>query len=170
MKRLAFGIVLAASAIAVVAAFGPPPVAKGGEGSASGHGAITFEEDGRGLVQFEIRQDAEGTSGSLLFAAEHHHAYPDIIIRMSEIDSARFRDRSVKFSGKGWLHDDRVYVTASAFDGEGTKRADSFSITCSRYKGEVVFAARGELFTGDIVVGAPEQTGRVATLDPHGGN
>jgi len=113
------------------------------------------EEEGRGVLHFEIRRSDDGVTGSLLFAAEHSHGalYPDLVVRVSSIEQADFRQNSVTYTAKGRLHEQEVLVTGSAYDGEGTSRADSFSITCTDESGEVLLEAHGDLFIGDIRVG-----------------
>jgi hypothetical protein len=157
MKRIMVGVVLVASGATFVAAFGdPPPLSGGNQNSASGHGSMSFGEHGDsvGLIEFDVG-GGRSPSGSLLFAAEDHHRYPGIIVRLEKITRAAFGRRTVRFSGQGALHDDPVTVTVFAFDGEGTAKPDRFSIKCVNGQGKVVFKARGELFNGDIRVGQP---------------
>lgn len=138
---------------------------------ASGSGSIRFavhdpdgsvadddEETGRGFLLFEVERTAKGVSGSLHFGAETHHEnlYPEIVIRLNEIDEVQFRGRQwVRLSGNGHLQEDPVFISASAFDGEATGEDDRFSIKCTNDKGELVFSASGELFIGNIQIGEP---------------
>lgn len=157
MKRIMAGVVLVASSAAVIAALGAAtPLLGGSQSSATGKGSMSFGEHGDsvGLIEFDVRRGRPPT-GSLLFAAEDHHRYPDIIVRMDKISRATFGKHRVKFSGQGKLHDDPVTVSVSAFDGEGTAKPDRFSIKCTNGDGKVVFEARGELFSGDVSVGEP---------------
>ncbi len=134
-----------------------PPLVSEGENSATGKGSITFGHEGEGVGFFEFNISAgPETTGKLLFAGEHHDHYPDIIVRVSKIDRARFGQGWVRFSATGALHDDVVRVTGRAWDGAATNRPDRFSIKCTNGKGEVVLDAKGELFRGDIVIGTPE--------------
>ena len=62
--------------------------------SASGEGTMSFghEEDGagegRGYLRFDIQGDHDPT-GSLLFAAEHHHErFPDVVVELGNIAEA----------------------------------------------------------------------------------
>jgi hypothetical protein len=149
-------IVLLGLSTTLLAATSPPQVSEGAS-SATGKGSMTFghEQEGVGFFEFNISAGTE-TSGTLLFAAEHHDHYPDIIVRVSKIDRARFGQGWVKFSANGMLHDDPVRVRGGAWDGAATDKPDRFKITCTNGKGEVVLDASGELFKGDIVVGAAE--------------
>jgi hypothetical protein len=124
--------------------------------SATGDGLMAFGKDGhgRGLLRFNIVEDGEIT-GSLLYAAEDHHHFPDVIVELGRIDKATFLPRSVRFSGPGGLHDDPVHVTVRAYD-RGKKRPDRFVIRCKDTKNNVVFEADGELLRGDIVVNTAE--------------
>jgi hypothetical protein len=117
---------------------------------------MSFGEHGDsvGLIEFNV-QGGRTPTGSLLFAAEDHHRYPDIIVRLDQITRATFGRRTIRLSGQGKLHDDPVTVTVFAFDGEGTAKPDRFSIKCVNGQGQVVLKARGELFNGDIRVGQP---------------
>ncbi len=157
MKRIMVGVVLVASSAHLVAAFGAPPQLSGGnQNSAAGHGSMSFGEHGDsvGLIEFNV-QGGRAPTGSLLFAAEDHHRYPGVIVRLDQIARATFGRHTIRFSGPGKLHDDPVTVTVFAFDGEGTAKPDRFSIKCVNGQGKVVLKARGELFTGDIRVGQP---------------
>lgn len=155
MKRVMIGIVLIACGTPFLPAFGTPTpaVSRAGD-SATGDGSMSYGEHGDsvGLIQFEISRN-RALTGSLLFAAEDHHRYPDLIVRMDEIERATFGRRTVRFTGRGALHDEQVSVTVFAFDGAGTPNPDRFSIKCTNDGGEVVLQARGELFSGDISVG-----------------
>ena len=159
MMRTLVGVSLLGFVAALSAASGPPVSVLAVADSASGRGTISFGEDedghGAGLFRFNVRRGALA-GGSLLFAAEEPHNYPDIVVRMNGIEKAKFAARSVKFSGKGNLQDQPVSIEASAFDGQGTKRPDSFSIRCIDAKGKVVFEAKGEVTIGNISVGAAE--------------
>lgn len=143
------GLVLVIACGALLAAESAAPTA------AAGNGTMTFGEDGHGvgLFEFEVARHGSGLDGSLLFAAEDHHDYPEIIVRMDDIEQAEFTQRSIKFSGKGKLHEAPVTVSVSASDGAGTVQPDRFSIICTDAKGTVVLEAEGELSTGDIRVG-----------------
>ena len=155
MNRVAIGIVLlAAGASHLVASDTSPPSRTAAANSATGQGTIRFGDhgDGVGTFVFDVAQSG-GVSGSLLFAAEGHVSYPDIIVRMDKIESATVEARSVTLSGAGRLHDDPVSVIVTAFDGKGTRKPDTFAITCTNSEGRVVFEARGDVFIGDIRVG-----------------
>lgn len=121
---------------------------------AAGDGSMKFGEDGGGVgyFKFDVKADPK-PSGSLLFAAEHHHLYPDEIVRISKITKVTFGRRTAEFSGTGALHDTPVSMTVSIFDGKGSDRPDRFSITCTNDKGEVVLHAEGDVFIGGLVVG-----------------
>ena len=146
---LASGVVLLIVSGALLAAESIPP------SSAVGNGSMSFGEDGDGvgLIEFKVESHGGRVDGSLLFAAEHHHDYPDIIVRADDIDRAEFTQQSVKFSGKGKLHETAVTISVSASDGAGKTEPDRFAITCTDSKGDVVFEAEGELSSGDIRVG-----------------
>lgn len=137
---------------------------------ASGSGSIRFavdephgsvfdddEEPGRGHLLFEVERTAKGLRGSLTFGAEDHHSnlYPDIVVRLNEIDELEFRGQWVRFSGHGHQQNDPVFVSVSAFDGAATAEHDRFGIKCTNDKGELVFSASGELFTGNVQIGEP---------------
>jgi hypothetical protein len=149
-------IILLSLSMAMLSAASPPLVAEGAS-AATGRGNMTFghDEEGIGFFEFNISAGTE-TTGKLLFAAEHHHHYPDIIVRVNKIDRARFGPGWVKFSAMGALHDETVRVRGGAWDGEGTNKPDRFSIRCTNGRGEVVLEAEGQLFKGDIVIGAAE--------------
>lgn len=137
---------------------------------ASGNGSIRFavhdphgsvadddEEPGRGFLLFEVERTAKGLSGTLTFGAETHHEglFPEIVIRLKKIDRVQFRQQWVQLSGNGHLHDDPVFIIASAFDGQATGEDDRFGIKCTNEKGELVFSAKGELFIGNVEIGEP---------------
>ena len=137
---------------------------------ANGNGSIRFavhdphgsladddEESGRGFLLFEVERTAKGVSGSLHFGAEtpHEGLYPEIVIRLNKIDEVQFRGQWVRLSGNGHLHNDPVFISASAFDGAATGEDDRFGIKCTNDKGELVFSASGELFIGDVQIGEP---------------
>ena len=154
--RTVIRIVLLGLSAAMLSAASPPLVSEGAN-SATGKGSMTFghDEEGIGFFEFNISGGTE-TTGKLLFAAEHHHLSPDIIVRVSKIDRARFGPGWVKFSATGALHDEPVRVRGRAWDGAATNKPDRFSITCTNARGEVVLEAAGQLFKGDIVIGAAE--------------
>ncbi|MHC5115071.1 MAG: hypothetical protein ACYTGP_11670 [Planctomycetota bacterium] len=167
MKRFAFtGALLAAGAIGMLGLAPPPSAAPTESMFARGHGTMTFGDDhdsddggGRGYLRFSLR-GGDTISGSLLWAGEHHHGmYPDIIIQMGNVQSAKFKGRSVKFSGSGRLHDDPVTVTVRAWD-RGKGKADRFAIECVDTSGRIVFEADGHLFRGDIRVDDMGEEGR----------
>jgi hypothetical protein len=62
----------------------------------------------------------------------------------------------VKFSRQGALHDDPVTVAVTAYDNASFRKADRFTIKCVDGKGKVVSEAQGEVFLGDIRVGAAD--------------
>ena len=139
-----------------------PPTKARGEGSITfaveEHEKQVFDDDdkpGRGYLLFQVERKPQGIVGSLLFGAEQHHGmlYPEVIVRVSNIQEVSFGQHHVEFSGKGKLHDDPVEVRVVARDGTHRDEHDHFSIKCRNPKGEVVFHASGELFAGDIKVG-----------------
>ncbi len=123
---------------------------------ASGLGTINFGDHGDGVAMFEFNVSATPRAqGSLLCAAEDHHAYPDVIIRVNEIVSVRFKSRTVMITARGHLHDDPVTVYVTAFDGSGSSRPDRFAIKTVGAGGNAGgdFHAEGEVVNGDIRVG-----------------
>ena len=161
MNRLV-GIVavafLAAAFPLLMASAGLPGAAAADlEFTAAGHGSMAFghEGDGRGYFKFDLKQVDGQISGSLLFAAEDHHEmmFPDVIVRLANIEKTSFGRHRVKFSGQGALHNDPVSVTVTAYDNAMSRKADRFAIKCVDGKGEVVFEADGEVFLGDLQVG-----------------
>ena len=81
---------------------------------------------------------------------------PEIVVRVKQIEEVEFSKRLAKFTAKGKLQNDPVKVSVSAYDGDMSDEPDRFTIKCVNGKGEVVFAASGELFIGDISVGEPQ--------------
>lgn len=152
---LAIGIILCCSfAVSSAKAAAMAVASAGGEGSMSfGH-----EGEGRAWLKFTV-QDGDQISGSLLFAAEDHHSeqmsmmFPDVIVRLSNIQEVTFKDKLVKFSGSGTLHDDPINVSVIAYDNSGSKKPDRFVIKCRDNNGKITFKADGELFRGNIQVG-----------------
>jgi len=134
---------------------------------ASGTGSFRFElhdddgaaDDGEHAVgTFVLDVDAVGknVSGSFQFAAEHEHGrsmYPDIVVRVLKINDAEFRSRTVEFVAEGFYHDEPAIVQVSAYDGDGTLKADTLSITVFEEDGHIILEAEGELARGDIIVG-----------------
>ena len=127
-------------------------------GTATGTGSMSFghEDLGRAWFRFSV-QDGDEPSGTVTFAAEHHHdderrpaMFPDIVVTLGTIDELQFGAASVEFSGPGKLHDDPVTVVVEAYD-KG-KKADRFVLKCKNGKGRVVFEADGTLFRGDITI------------------
>lgn len=158
MKRLVAGLILVACTVPLLAPSNAPSVSLADlPTAASGQGSMSFGKDGHG-VGFFLFQVASGdpVTGSLVFAAEDHHRYPDIIVRMEAIDKVGFRARAVSFSGQGRLHDEDVHVSATGYDGEGTKKPDTFTIRCTNNAGEIVFEASGEVFIGNVTVGSAQ--------------
>ncbi|MFQ5430742.1 MAG: hypothetical protein ACE5E1_10570 [Phycisphaerae bacterium] len=156
MMRTLVGISLLGFVAALSAASGTPAADSAVASSASGQGTMSFGADGHGAGVFQFNVARGGLpSGSLLFAGEEAHRFPDIVVRMDNIRNARFGVRSVQFSGRGTLHDQPVTVSVTAFDGAGTKDPDSFGIKCKNAEGKIVLEARGELTSGDVVVGTP---------------
>ena len=157
MKKVLIGIGLLMIA-AGLPAMSSPVVAGAGDHRSVGKGtiAIGHDDESVGLFNFEVATGQE-TTGSLLFAAEGHHGYPDVIVRVAKIDTATFAERSFTFTAKGLLHDEQVDVTGAAFDNAGTGSPDVFEIkVVSALDGEVVFEAEGEVFIGDIFVDVTE--------------
>lgn len=144
---------LAASAAASLGLTEPFAVMAGNDArTANGRGVMVFGEhgDARGWLRFSIREDGDLT-GTLLYAAEDHHHFPDIVVELGLIDAATFTGNSVSFSGPGGLHDDPVNVIVEAYD-RGERGPDRFVILCTDQDGAVVFEADGELIRGDIIV------------------
>ncbi|MHC4220430.1 MAG: hypothetical protein ACYSU7_18475 [Planctomycetota bacterium] len=155
MRNVIRTVVLGLSTALLTAA--SPSVIGEGNNSATGKGSLNFghEDEGVGFLELNISAGT-ATSGTLLFAGEHHDHYPDIIVRVDKIKHARFASGSVRFSAQGMLHDEPVRVRGAAWDGAMVNRPDRFSIRCYTSNGELVVDATGELFKGDIVIGTPE--------------
>ena len=125
--------------------------------TATGRGSMTFGHEGEGVGFFELNiAGGATTTGSLLFAGEHHDHFPDIVVRVDKIDRARFGSGWVRFTARGALHDEPVRVTGTAWDGAAAGTADRLSLECVDGKGRVVLHAEGDLFRGDIAIGTPE--------------
>jgi hypothetical protein len=162
MKKVLLGVVLVASGAISVAAsstlWGSESVMPT---TASGEGTMSFGEHGHetvGFFLFEVERGPQ-TSGSLVFAAEYHEhgaRYPEIVVRVPDIEYAVLGQRSIRFAAMGTQQEEPVFVAVSAFDSEGTTRPDKFTIVCINIEGEVVFEAEGEVVLGDILVGEPE--------------
>ncbi len=157
MKRLLSSVL----AIGFVMAVAAGPYSSADEHTAVGLGNIVFGHDGAGVAMFDFNVTSEPeAAGRLLCAAEHHQGYPGVIIRVKEINRVRFSFRKVTFHGRGYLHDDPVMITVTAFDGSGTSRPDRFSIKAvpgvesDGGGGRISFQAEGEVANGDIRVGA----------------
>ena len=127
------------------------------EFSAAGHGSMAFghQGEGRGYFKFDLQQVDGQITGTLLFAAEAHHEmmFPNVIVRLSNIEKSSFGRHRVKFSGQGALHNDPVSVTVTAYDNASSRKADRFVIKCVGNHGKVIFEADGEVFLGDLTVG-----------------
>ena len=120
--------------------------------AATGLGNFHFGEDGHGIALFDFNiVDGAEVTGSLLFAAEDHHSYPDIIIRVPKITDASFDGSQVRFTAKGAFHDDPVDVVGKAIDRGDSLRPDWFFIKATS-NGEVVFEAEGDVHKGNIVI------------------
>ena len=158
MNRIIAWAVLVVSSVTLLATVDAAALRSGSNqaNSASGNGSMSFGEHGDsvGLIEFDVGA-GHSPSGSLLFAAEDHHRYPDIIVRLDKIDRATFAHHKVKFWGDGMLHDEPVSIKVTAFDGEDADEPDTFSIKCKNGEGNVIFEADGELFSGDISIGEP---------------
>ncbi len=158
MNRIIAGVVLVVSSVTLLATVDAATSRSRSNqsNSASGNGSMSFGEHGDsvGLIEFDVG-GGDSPSGSLLFAAEDQHSYPDIIVRLDKIDRATFAHHKVKFWGDGMLHDEPVSVKVTAFDGEATDKPDTFSIKCKNGEGNLIFKADGELFSGDISIGEP---------------
>lgn len=162
MKKLVIGIVaLTASIPFLMAAIEPTVSATAFVATAAmGEGSMSFHGDaGRAWLKFSI-EDGESASGTLIFAAEHHHnaqsnamMFPDIIVRLSNFEKFSFKNKSVKFSGSGTLHGEPVKVMVEAYDNEGSKKEDRFVIKLMDDNNGVLFFADGYLFQGNIQVG-----------------
>ncbi len=126
--------------------------------AATGKGTIHFGKDGHGVGLFDFNVDFSKPqiTGSVLFAGEDHHGYPDVIIRMTKIETASIEDRTFTCAGGGTRFDDEVYVNVIAWDGSGTEEADWLHIHCTDADGQEVFHAQGEVFIGDIFVGTDD--------------
>ncbi len=154
MRRLLSSVL----AIGFVMAVAAGPYSLADEHTAVGLGNITFGHDGSGVAMFDFNVTSEPeAAGRLLCAAEHHEAYPGVIIRVEEINRVRFSFRKVTFHGRGFLHDDPVMIKVTAFDGSGTSRPDRFSIKAVPVVegdgGGDSFQADGEVANGDIRIG-----------------
>ncbi len=164
MNRLVLGIVSLVASIPLLMAAAEPDLITNAfmANAALGEGSMSFghENEGRAWLKFNI-QSGDQISGSLLFAAEDHHAseqdssmmFPDVIVRLTQFEKYSLKNRIVKFSGPGTLHNDPVYVSVVAYDNEGSKKADRFVIKATDKKGKIVFKADGYLFRGNIQVG-----------------
>lgn len=132
---------------------------------ASGDGSIRFGHDGDdvGYFHFAIKAHPQ-PSGSLLFAAETSHLFPDEVVRVSKITAVTFDGATSEFSGTGALHDTPVSVKVSIFDGKGSDRPDRFSITCTDRQGQVILRAKGNVFVGDLVIGAEKKQLRLGSF------
>ncbi len=126
--------------------------------ASQGKGTIHFGKDGHGVGLFDFEVDFSNPQiiGNVLFAGEDHHDYPDVIVRMTKIETASIEDRTFTCAGGGTRFDDDVYVTVTAWDGSGTGQADWLHIHCMDAGGKEVFHAEGEVFIGDIVVGSDD--------------
>jgi hypothetical protein len=155
MRTVIRGALIVLSA-AVLSAAAPSPAA-GVDRTARGTGSLRFGPDGDGVGYFELTISGDPmTTGSLLFAGEHHDAFPDIVVRVTKIDRARFGAGWVRFSAHGTLLNDPVRVTGTAWDGAAAGRADRLSLQCVSGSGQVVMEAEGDLIRGDIVIGTPQ--------------
>ena len=164
MNRLVLGIVSLVACIALLMAATEPALTTNAfmTSASLGEGSMSFGDDehGRAWLKFSI-QDGDPISGSLLFAAESHHEveqvssmmFPDVIVRLTSFEKYSFKNKIVKFSGPGTLHNDPVSVKVVAYDNEGSKREDRFVIKVTDENGHIVFEADGYLFRGNIQVG-----------------
>ena len=164
MKRLVIGLISLVVSIPLLMAAAEPVVNKSAQitTAAHGDGSMSFghENGGRGWLKFHI-QDGDPISGSLLFAGEIHHdgeqaasmMFPEVVVRLTNFEKYSQKNKIVRFSGQGTLHDDPVKVEVIAYDNEGSRRADRFVIKCTDEKGKEVFHADGYLFRGNIQVG-----------------
>jgi hypothetical protein len=125
------------------------------DGSAVGSGAIHFGKKGEGVGYFDFAfQAGPKPTGTFVFAGEDHHRYPHVIIRLDAIETLDISGRTVTLKAKANIHDEPVILHVSATDADGSK-ADTFGLRALE-SGKVVFEAEGELFIGDIQVGADE--------------
>ncbi len=144
MRKLIIMVALAALAVAAHA---------WDRNTAVGRGGFTLDQGGAASVQFSIDQQTR-TAGSLLFAADGgEHRYPDIIIRVPNIEVAFFSRNFVTFGGSGDFQGLPVYVKAFAYDGGLGPKMDRFDIFCFDSSGQLVYHSNGALSIGDITIG-----------------
>jgi hypothetical protein len=157
MRKAIVGSLLLSAGLGLAAAAAQGPHAAEIERSATGKGNFRFGHDDQSTAMFDFELfHGAAASGKLLFAAEDHDHYPDVIVRVPRIRAAAFDGQTVTFRAPGKLHDDAVTVIVSAFDGSASGGLDWFSIRCVGAANQVVFEARGDLFRGDIQIGTPE--------------
>lgn len=166
MKTFLLGSIVLAAGLGLAAASGPDRSVEPADMAmaaadrvARGLGTINFGDHGDGVAMFEFNVSATGRpTGTLLCAAEDHHAYPGVIIRVHEIVSVRFKNRTVEITARGHLHDEPVTVFVTAFDGSGTTRPDRFAIKTVGADGDHPgdFQAEGEVVNGNIQVGVAD--------------
>ncbi|MHC4428901.1 MAG: hypothetical protein ACYS0D_09925 [Planctomycetota bacterium] len=154
-------LTLCALAVAGCVLTASGPVGRVNE-SAQGEGSIRFGdgEHGRGYFLFEVEAGQTGDEGRFFFAAEDHHEYPDVVIRIQSILRVDVGGRVARIKAQGHLQFIPVVIEAVAVDNVGTGNPDEFSVETTPLHGDDDgdghFHASGKLFRGDIQVGALE--------------
>ncbi len=159
MKKVVIGVVVLVTGVSLWAAADKDAMGALPE-VASGHGSVTWhdqhnKEQGVGMLTFDVARHGR-IIGSLVFAAEHGHDFPDVVLRLDNVAMLQFTPDTVRFAGIGLLIDEPVFITVYGYDGASIRQPDTFSITAVDINGEQVFEAEGEMLFGSLVVGEPQ--------------
>lgn len=150
MCLAALGVVLTAQAM--IASM----MARGAGKVLLGHHTEDHGDDGIMMFELNLRNDENGVTGSLLVAAEGAHRendFPDIIVRIPNIEYASFDGRTAYFGGPGFVTFDEAIVFGWTRDNAGTPAKDEFAVVALSPFGEMIWAAHGGLSSGNVYVG-----------------
>ncbi len=156
MKKLLTALLVVALPIASAVAVGDGWMARGvGKILLGGH---TEDHGDDGVLVFDLSVRSEGghVQGSLLAAAEgvdHGEDFPDVIIRIPEIQYAELNGDTVFFAGDGFVIFEEAFVVGWVKHSPGTLDGDEFMVYAITPFGGMHWQGGGHLASGFVYIG-----------------
>lgn len=137
-------VLLVATALAIAA------IAASAIWTAFGRGVVATSDGNRAMFKLAAVASDDRSRGYFEWRSVLNNQRVHVVL--PEAARVHFHRNTVEMAGPGVLNGHRVFVHAKAMDGEHANTDDGVAVACFNANGRVVYAARGAVVEGNVVI------------------
>jgi hypothetical protein len=118
--------------------------------TAFGRGVVATADGNRAMFRLWAAASDDRSRGNFEWRSVLNNHRIHIVL--PEAARVHFHRNAVEMAGPGAINGHRVFVHAKAMDGEHANTNDGVAVACFNANGQMVYAARGAVVEGNVVI------------------